>query len=256
MRLSNKMLGMTGAGLLSLICGTAQADGLADLKAALTRLQGQAPLKAVIEAKTWNRRGEGKEQEETNGLATVAVDDGARGLQVLYSKDMLSRMEVEEHAKEKNPKSKTPTLSASKEFNSTELRPMISASGGMLRALEKHVFKSEKMESYNGKPARLLNFELPLEKLPEEARKYVKKFEGSLDIWIAADGTPLASRSRQNMSGRAYVVVSFESNNENEAVYSQVGDRLLTVRKETRNVSSGAGEKGETKVVKTLQVQA
>ncbi|MDO8179745.1 MAG: hypothetical protein Q7T62_16000 [Undibacterium sp.] len=256
MRLSNKMLVVTGAGLFSLMCGTAQADGLTDLKAALTRLQGQAPLKAVIEAKTWNRQGEGSEQVETNGLASVAVDDGARGLQVLYSKDMLARLEVEEHAKEKNAKTKTPTLSAFKEFNSTELRPMISASGGMLRALEKHVFKSEKMESYNGKPARLLNFDLPLERLPEDARKYVKKFEGSLDIWIAADGTPLASRSHQNMSGRAFVVVSFEQKNENESVYSQVGDRLLTVRKETKSSGSGMGEKGESKVVKTLLVQS
>ena len=256
MRLFNTMLVVTGVGVMSLVCGVAQADGLTDLKAALTRLQGQAPLKAVIEAKTWNRQGEGKEQEETTGLASVTIDDGVRGLQVLYSKDMLSRLEAEEHAKEKNSKSKTPTLSAFKEFNSTELRPMISASGSLLRALEKHVFKSEKVESYNGKPARLLNFDLPLEKLPEEARKYVKKFEGSLDIWIAPDGTPLASRSHQNMSGRAFVVVSFEQKNENEAVYSQLGDRLLTVRKETKNSGSGMGEKGESKVVKTLQIQS
>jgi hypothetical protein len=252
----NKSLVVTAVGLLSLVCGVARADGLADLKAALVRLQGQAPLKASVEAKTWSSRGEGKELEETNGLAIVTIDDGSRGLQVLYSKDMLARLELEEHAKEKNAKAKTPTLSAFKEFNSTELRPMISASGSMLRALEKHVFKSEKAESYNGKPARLLNFDFPLEKLPEDARKYVKKFEGSLDIWIAADGTPLASRAMQNMSGRAFVVVSFENKNESESVYTQVGDRLLTVRKETKNSSSGMGEKGETKVVKTLQVQS
>lgn len=255
MRLLQKILMATAGGIFSLGYGAAHADGLADLKAALMRLQGQSPLKAVIEAKTWSRQGDGKEQDESNGLASVAVEDGARGLQVLYSKETLSRLEVEEQAKEKNSKSKTPTLSAFREFSSTELRPMISASGSMLRALEKHVFKSEKMESYNGKPARLLSFDMPLEKLPEEARKYVKKFEGSLAIWIAADGTPLASRSSQNMSGRAFVVVSFEQKNDNESVYSQVGDRLITVRKETKSSSSGMGEKGENKIVKTLQVQ-
>jgi hypothetical protein len=84
----------------------------------------------------------------------------------------------------------------------------------------------------------------------------VKKFEGSLDIWIAADGTPLASRAIQNISGRAFVVVSFEQRNESESVYNQVGDRLLTVRKETKNSSSGMGEKGESKVVKTLLIQS
>ena len=94
MRTSNKFLVVTVAGLLSMLCGMAQADGLADLKAALVRLQGHAPLKASIEAKTWSRQGEGKEQEETNGLANVAIDDGARGLQVLYSKEMLSPAEI------------------------------------------------------------------------------------------------------------------------------------------------------------------
>jgi hypothetical protein len=256
MHIINKILMLSGVGICSLFSSVAQADGLADLKTALTRLQGQTPLKAVIEAKTWNRQGEGKELEETQGQASVAVEDGARGMQILYSKDMLARLEVEELAKEKNAKSKTPTLYASKEFGSNEMRPMISAAPGMLRTLEKHVFKSEKMENYNGKPARLLSFDLPIEKLPEDARKYVKKFEGGLDIWIAADGTPLASRAHQNMSGRAFVVVSFESKNESEAVYNLVGDRLITIRKETKNISSGMGEKGENKVIKTLQLQS
>ena len=51
MLLSNKFLVVTTVGLLSLLCGVARADGLGDLKAALVRLQGQAPLKASIEAK-------------------------------------------------------------------------------------------------------------------------------------------------------------------------------------------------------------
>ncbi len=256
MYILNRLLAVSGAAIFGLFCGAAQADGLADLKAALNRMQGQTPLKATIEVKTWNRQGEGKELEETQGQASVVVEDGTRGLQILYGKDMLGRLEVEELAKEKNSKTKTPTLSASKELGSNEMRPMISAAPGMLRALEKHVLKSEKIENYNGKPARLLSFDLPLEKLPEEARKYVKKFEGGLDIWIAADGTPLASRAHQNMSGRAFVVVSFESKNENEAVYSLLGDRLITVRKESKNTSSGMGEKGESKVIKTLQLQS
>jgi hypothetical protein len=256
MRISNKIAVFAGTGIFSFFCGTAQADGLADLKASLARLQGQTPLKALIEAKTWNAQGEGKDLQETQGQANVTIEDGARGLQVLYSKDMLARLEVEELAKEKNPKSKTPTLAASKEFSSGDLRAMISAAGSLTRSLEKFVFKSEKVDAYNGKPARLLSFDMPMEKLPEEARKYAKKFEASLEIWIAADGTPLASRSHMNMSGRAFVVVSFENKAENESVYNLVGDRLLTVRKESKNISSGMGEKGESKVIKTLQLQS
>lgn len=255
MRLSNKMLVLAGT-CLTLAGGAAQADGLGDLKAALSRLQGQAPVKATLEAKTWSRQGEGKEAEEESGHASVMLEDGARGLQVLYSKDMVARLESEERAKEKDPKSKTPTLAASKEFSTAELRHMISAAGSLSRAMDKAVFRSEKTDSYNGKPARLLNFEMSLDKMSEKDRKYIKKFEGNLDIWIAADGTPLAARRHQNVGWRAFMVVSGENTNDDEYVYGLVGDRLVVTRKEVRNSGSGAGEKGESKIVKTLQLQS
>ncbi|MBI3285678.1 MAG: hypothetical protein HYZ65_12640 [Burkholderiales bacterium] len=242
--------------LFGLSCGTAQADGLNDLKMALTRLQGQAPLKAVLEAKTWSRQGEGKELEEEQGHASIVLEDSKQGLHVLYSREMLGKLETEERAREKDAKSKSPTVAAAKEFNTAELRNMISAAASLARSMDKAVFKSEKADSYNGKPARLLNFELTIDKLGEKERKYVKKFEGNLDVWIAADGTPLASRRHHNVSWRAFMVVSGENSNDDEQVYAQVGDRLVVTRKENKNSGSGAGEKGESKVVKTLQLQS
>ncbi len=236
--------------------GLAQADGLGDLKSALGRLQGQGPLKAVVDAKTWSRQGEGKDVEESQGHVSVVVEEGARGLQVLYSKDMLSRLENEERSKERDAKAKTPTLSAMNEVNSSALRPMISAAGSLSRSLEKAIFKSEKADTYNGKPARLLNFALSIDKLSEKDRKYLKSFEGSLDVWIAEDGTPYASRISQVLSGRAFVVVTFDAKNDEEMVYGLVGDRLVTLKRESRNTSSGMGEKGENRVTRTLQVQS
>ena len=238
-----------------LVLGTqAHADGVSDLKSALARLQGQSPLKAQVDAKTWNRQGDSKESDETQGAASVMVEEGARGLSVLYSKDMLAKLEAEERNKERDAKAKTPTLSALSEVNSSSLRPMLSAASSLSRSLDKAIFKAEKPETYNGKPARHLSFDLTLDKLAEKDRKYVKKFEGALDIWIAEDGTPVASRSSQTVSGRAYVVVSFEFKNEEDHVYSVVGDRLVSTKKELRTSGSGMGEKGEGRAVKTLQV--
>ena len=232
----------------------AHADGVSDLRSALARLQGQSPLRAQVDAKTWNRQGDGKETDETQGAASVTIEEGSRGLSVLYSKDMLAKLEAEERNKERDAKAKTPTLSALNEVNSSALRPMLSAASSLSRSLDKAVFKAEKPDSYNGKPARHLSFDLTLDKLNEKDRKYVKKFEGALDIWIAEDGTPVASRSSQTVSGRAYVVVSFEFKNEEDHVYSVVGDRLVSTKKESRTSGSGMGEKGEGRAVKTLQV--
>ena len=245
---------LVGACLLQ--AGPAHADGLGDLKAALARLQGQSPFKALVEAKTWNKQGEGKDLDETHGLASVSIEDGARGLTVVYSKDMLGKLETEERNKERDPKAKTPTLSALSEVNSSTLRPMLSAAGGLSRNIEKAIFKSEKPDAYNGRPARVLRFEMPIDRLTEKERKYMKNYEGVLDIWIAEDGTPLASRSSVAIAARAFLVVSFDTKNDEDWVYAVVGDRLVVVRKESRSSGSGMGEKGEGKTVKTLQVMS
>ncbi|MFZ6645346.1 hypothetical protein ACO0LO_06505 [Undibacterium sp. TJN25] len=254
--------GTAGASRMLVTCaflvlpGLVYADGLSDLKAALVRQQGQAPLKASIELKTWSRHGEGKDLDETNGLASIGIEDNARGMQVLYSRDVLNRMEAEEKAGEKDQKAKTPVLTALRELNSSELRGMTNAAGALLLSLEKLNFKSERAETWNGKPARLLNFDASLEKQRDKDKKYVKKLEGTTEIWIAADGTPLASRSRLAISGRALIVISFEMLNNEDHVYSLVGDRLIVLRKEMYNKGSGAGEKGETRIIKTLQLQS
>lgn len=240
---------------LGLYSQAARADGQADLKAALERLQDQTPLKAVLETKTWRRSGEGKDAVETSGQATVTVEEGPRGMQLFYSREILARMDAEALAAARNPNAKTPTLNAAREFAPNNLRPMISAAGTLARALEKAAFKSEKTESYQGKPARVLNYELGLDTLGDRDRKYVKDFDGRLTIWIGADGVPLASRMSEDVHGRAFLVVSFDAKNEEQNVYALSGDRLLTVRRESKSTSAGAGEKGEERVVKTLQLQ-
>jgi hypothetical protein len=255
MRMVKTMIALGSAGLLSTLCNVAHADGLADLKTALARLNGHTPVKGVLESKTWSKQGSGKDAEERSGQASVAIDDSARGLQMLYTRELLSKAEAEELAREKDKKIQTPTLSAMREISSGELRPMIFAARTLSRSVEKGVFKSEKAEAYAGKPARLLTFDIPVESMSEKEREYIKKFESTLSVWVAADGTPLASRVVQNVSGRAFIVVTFESSNDEQNVYAQVGDRLVSIRKETKNNGAGMGEKGESKSVKTLQLQ-
>jgi len=232
-----------------------RADGLADLKAALARLQALTPLKATLEVRTQDRNGEGSNVSEKLGAASVALEDGARGLQVLYAKDTLARMDAESRQLARDPKAKTPTVWALARVDSTQVVSMASAATGLSRSVDEAVLKSEKADSVGGRPARLLTFSVPVSKLPEEQRKYVKEFDETLDVWIAADGTPLASARHTLVKGRAFVVISFEALDESTSTYAVVGDRLMTMRLESHTSSSGAGEKGEQRVVKTLQPQ-
>jgi hypothetical protein len=254
--LSTTFISCTVAGLFSTFCGLAHADGLSDLKTSLASLQGSTSLKAGIEVKTNGRRGEGKSLEETTGQASLSIENNARGLHVSYSKDTLTLLDNEERAKEKDPKKKTPTLTAMSLVNTAALRQMASSASQLSRSIENATFKGEKLDSFNGKPARLLNFEISIDKLDPKEREAVKKYEATLDVWVAADGTPLASKSHQHRSIRAMLVISMEIIDDVELVYGVIGDRLVTLKKDSKNSGAGMGEKGDTKTVTTLQIQS
>ncbi|MEO8502426.1 MAG: hypothetical protein ABI609_00875 [Acidobacteriota bacterium] len=240
--------------MLATYASTSHADGLSDMKSVLLRLQGQTPIKAQVEAKTWNRSGTGKDTEEFSGTASVMVEDDQRGLSVLLSKELLAKLDTEERAKEKDKKAKTPTLAALGDVNSTALRPLVSAASSITSMIEGKVFKAETMDTFDGKPARMLSFAPSIDALSEREKKVVKSLSGSLDIWIATDGTPLASRNVQVVHGSAFLVVSFDARNSDDRVYTVIGDRLVVVKYESTNSSSGMGETGETKTTKTLKV--
>jgi hypothetical protein len=234
----------------------AHADGLADLKGALARLQAQTPLKATLDVKTSDRHGEGRDAIEKQGQASIGIEDGARGLQVLYGRDTLARMDAEQRQLARDPTAKAPTVWAIGKLDSNEIVPMTSAAAALSRSLEEAQFKGEKPDTWNGRTARLLTFSIPVDKLPPEQRKYVKAFDGTLSVWIAADGTPLASQTHVIVKGRAFIVVSFDAVDDWETTYAVLGDRLVALRAENHSSSNGAGEHGEQRVVKTLQPQA
>ena len=237
--------------LLAGASGAARADGLADLKAALVRVNGQAPIKGVVELRTWHRPGAA---EPDQGQVALTLEDNADGFRLSYAREVLARLDAEQRARARNPDVKTPTLSAVRSFDTADMVPMLSSAAWLSRLLDRAVFKAERGDTYAGKPARLLTFELPLTSLSKRERKYAKRIDSLLEIWTAADGTPLATRSAQTVFGRAFVVVSFEMRSEEENVLSLVQGRLVTLRKMTRTSASGAGEQDERKIVKTLQV--
>ena len=231
----------------------ARADGLADLRAALARLPASMPLKATLEVRTTERNGEGADASEKKGQASVTLEDGARGLQVLYAKDTLASVDAESRQLVRDPKARTPTVWALARLDASELVPMASAAPALSRSVDEDQFRNERPDSWNGRPARLLTFAMPLTKVPEQQRKYVRDFDGTLSIWIGADGTPLASATHTRIKGRAFVVVGFEVVDDVSSTYGIAGDRLLTTRSEHHMASSGAGERVEMRSIKTLR---
>ncbi len=235
-------LALTALLVLAATSPGARADALSDLKAALTRLQGQTPIKGHIAVKSENRQNEGKDDARTEtGVAQVAFDDGPQGLRLSYPQPLLAKAQQEDTAKDANPKAPTPTATGLSNLAYQDVRQMTRASESLLRTLNRGTFKSERADTWQGQPARVVSFEVPL----REPNKYAKKFSNVLEIWVAADGTPLAARQTQSMSGRAMMVISFEMSATEETQYTVVGERLVATRRSSQSSGEGAGEKGK-----------
>lgn len=234
-----------------LLCAfAAQADTLSDFKTALQRFSGELPLKGQVLVRSESRNNEGKDDAEVKlGVAHVGFDDGPHGLRLHYPQSMLAKAAQEDTGKRGNPKAETPTITGLAALSYREVRSMTQAAQSLQSLLSNAQFKSERADTWQGQPARLLSFQLP----QTEPNKYVKEFNWALDVWVGADGVPLAARSLQKFSGRAYVVVSFDMSQEDEWHYTVSGDRLVALKKRSKGGGSGGGEKGQTS--KTLSLQ-
>lgn len=233
---------------------TCRADGLADLKAALAKAQGKAPLHASFEIRTWNREGDDKLTEDRNGQAVIAVEDNVNGLHLEFGRELLNRIESEQHGRQKDHRTPTPTVNAADAINTKAVQEMTSAAATLQAWLEKAEFKAERSEAYNGKPARVLTFTYSQDKLTPKEREHLKSYAGNAEVWIADNGTPLAWHSREVLTASYMLVVSFDISTEENATFSVVGDRLIATRRDLHQSGSGMGQKGQGSVIRSLTV--
>ncbi|XHS78782.1 hypothetical protein ACFJGW_02105 [Burkholderiaceae bacterium UC74_6] len=236
--------------VLMFAAASSQADGLADLKAALSKLVSNQPVKARVSVQVQSQEGEGKEATSEQGGASLTVEDDAQGLRLLYGVELLEKLRAEDRARERDPKAPAPTGSVLRNLGARDVRTMTSAADALTGRLANATFKQESATSWNGQPARLLSFDLVA---PPDPKGYIKESNGSLQVWIAADGTPLESQTQLKIKGRAMVVFSFEMQNSTKTVYARWGDRLVATALEQQQAGSGGGQKGNSKTSYTLQ---
>jgi hypothetical protein len=232
----------------------ARADPVAQLKSALQRYSGQSAIKARLSAQVWSKNGEGSDATTESGQASLVAELGAFGLRLTYGADLLAKMAAEDDLRERDPKVRPATSTTLAAIDQGTVQEVLHAAPDLTRLLRRATLKSETAEQFNGQPARKLAFELGPPPMSERERKYVNKMDGTLDVWIAPDGTPLGHKMRSNVAGRAFVVISFEARSEVDVSYTVAGDRLVVARREARNSGSGAGERGESRRVVTTTV--
>jgi len=200
--------------LALLLCGALlRADGLSDLKAALKALPTPAKVRVKVEAESLERES-GKDSTERR---TTVVEDGPEGIRVLEDSRPATAP-----AKAKGA-AKSPGKKHSGEFHD-ELRP----GEGLLEQLEKARLLEEKVEAYEGRPARRLRLAMDLD-LDAEARSHLKKADHEATVWIGPDGLPLAMVHRIEVRARVLLVASVWTKIDIRRRFQRVQDRLLVL---------------------------
>ena len=235
-------------GLLLLAPGAAlRADGLADLRAALQKLQATQPVKATAECQSWSRSGKSGKEKVTQGQARARLEDGPHGLLLGWDKAELLRVEAASKAKDPGPKQAMDLIGGEK------AKDLLDAAGALLEELRDAQVQEDKADAWGGKPARLVTFKVEPKDMDEEDRKHLKSFSSILKIWMDADGTPLAATRQMDMKG-SFLLISFEAHETGRTTFARLGDRLVAVRQEEESSGAGAGQQSSQKRVIDLKL--
>ncbi|PUA30054.1 MAG: hypothetical protein B0W54_05865 [Cellvibrio sp. 79] len=230
----------------------AHGNGLDDVKQALARYQQSAPFSAKVNASIKNLNKEDDDQKTADGAAYFFIEQSPSGLAIRYAPELLASIDKETRAKKQNSQAPTPTILAMNRFNYTEFTILLNPVRDIEDDLHKANFIKEEATTYEGKAARLLHFEIPLEKLGEEERKNLKKYETEYQLWIDEQGTPLASHAKGKGSGRVALVIGFEFHFDVQKTYIKSGERLLVNKLTSTSGSSGAGMNNNEDIKATL----
>ncbi len=221
-----------------------KVNSLDKLKSVLNGLSGTTPITAEFESSYSASSGKKKRQKTTTGFAKIKLIDSDSGLQLLYSNQTLLQSEDEANQKENDEEINTPTLNVINGIRAPEMRSMLSASSNILRTLNKAKLLNEASVEYQGKAARQLFFQLPLEAIidNQDIRDYVDNFNSEFSITIDEQGIPLQSKLTFEGNGTAFIIFSLKASQTSVSTYRIFGDRLVNIKQEyTRKQKSTWG---------------
>jgi len=230
----------------------ARPDPLAQLVSALARLPATTPVRARVEHRVSFTQGD-DEPAPPPGTASATASAGPEGLRITWSPSLLARAEAEERERLQNPDAFTPTRDAVSDLRTLALARAFDAVPEMLRSLHEATVLEDKVEPFEGAPTRVLLLQVK-PAIASRDRKYVRDVEATLRIWLGPDGVPLAADRRVLLKGRIFLIITFEIEQKESLRFGRSGDRLVVLRQESDNRSSGAGERRDRLAMTTLSL--
>lgn len=236
-----------------LLANPAFANGLDDMRAALAGLQGQGALAGSYEVRQQKVDLDGKKPPENASATAQVVEDGS-GLQLRWDRAVLRRANEEAHPAPGAKKSEAlSTLIGS--TSALRVAGAVNYAPALLHVLQGSQLKSERADSYQGKPARLLELALT-EPNPDEQQVKMKESVHTAQVWIGADGMPLAASVTHRRKASVMVFLSFEQNAKEDFVFSVAANRLVVLKRDEQGTAKGLGNESRYRNTYTFTPKA
>jgi hypothetical protein len=230
---------MKYAALLALLLSNAAfANGLDDLRTALSALQGQGNVHGTFDARQFKQETDGKKPAE-NATASALVEEDATGLQIRWDRSTLKRAADESNPPKGGKRSEAlSTLVGT--ASALRIGNLVNYAPAFLRALDGAQLKSERTETYQGKPARVLELAL-VERAPDDEHVSMKENTHTALVWLGADNVPLAASVTHKRKAKVMVFLSFEQQAKEDFVFSVAANRLVVLKRDEQGTAKGIG---------------
>ena len=230
-------IGVYGIALLGLMARAAGADGASDLAGRLQALRLPGPVAATLRLELHLERT--LHRKTTSGQASVRldVDEDDRGIQIRWEPAVLREADEEERQRDASPDRLLPVREALKELDPIRLEHLLDQAG-TVAGLTKGPPAEEAVDAYEGHEARRLAYRFR-PRLSWTDAYYLKHSEGRFTIWIAADGTPLASESVASFEGKTSRMFGrFKGTTRISTRYAAEGGRLRVAERDVDEADS------------------
>jgi hypothetical protein len=213
------------------------AGGASDLARRLEGLHAQTRVAVRLRMDLRLERTLHRQTVRGEASLQVDVEEDESGLRVRWEPDLLRQANEEERTHDQEPDRLTPLREGLKDLDPARLGHLLDQTGS-LAGLTKGDPVEESAEAFEGRDARRLVFQFE-PRLSWTERYYLRKSEGRFKVWIASDGTPLASESHATFNGKTSRAFGrFEGSTTVRTRYAVAGGRLRVAEREVDELTS------------------
>ncbi len=211
------------------------------------------PLSANIHVQRHSASGKGGDRISSQASFDMGVSYKKNQLSTHYSKTLLHNIGTEAKAHEQDANFPTPIQNAVSRLNVRKIQSITSAHEVLIRRLNKSTLMKQEQVQYKGSPAILMTFNVKPE-FSKRDKKYIKKTQATLKLWLTKEGVPLACETFFTMKGSAFIVIRFKSKETKTIEYQTHKNRLLASYIKSTYNGSGGGEVEESTTTTQLTI--